>query len=206
MWSLNGKRFVSIQVTDAHLICKLYIRYNYSFHDRSSFFGVILAVFGITVWQPLHGIDRTALWAVFCITVLAARPSELYSLSRCGPYGANCYCQVHHIMITAIQSLKGFGLIYFTSVSARLRLYRRSVTDYKIHTDERTQVHSARSSLTVTLWKWCRLINMASMFGCVTEALLWWTALSAHLVKHLLESVLRNGKHCEWRAVLFSTS
>jgi len=40
-------------------------------------------------------------------------------------------------------------LIHLTSVSARWRLYRRSVTDL-VHTDERTPVCSARSSLVVT--------------------------------------------------------
>jgi len=44
-----------------------------------------------------------------------------------------------------------FGLIYFASVSARERLYRRTVRDLiiqviQVHTDERSQVHRARSS------------------------------------------------------------
>jgi len=47
--------------------------------------------------------------------------------------------------VKVIHNCEDFFKIHLTSVSARRRLYGRRA-QIKVHTDERTQVHSARSS------------------------------------------------------------
>jgi len=73
-----------------------------------------------------------------------------------------------------------FGLIHFTSVSARFRLYRRSVADSSTRRRERTQVHRAQSSLAVThpstiapISGVSSVINIWMLLNCL------WTLLSS---------------------------